>query len=367
MLFDVQLTAGCSEDFRQGSNRRFNRRRGCQGGVSWGALIALAAISAVFFITFIPGVLIYPEAEIARPQSVSPIEGELESAYRQSNETLAQHIGDMRDVMEDGVCIADGKFESQLDSSSVDFGGAFAAAAERATPIDTAIPDGVEFIGTLNEWYLRNVVQIVPVEGARHMSAGVGTYIRPNVIATSSQLLSPITQSIKLVDHNLGEIEGQVISSGENNQGIALIEVANRSNGSYFRSSQVEKGRAVNAIGAADLATATTLQPLTVNTGIVTAKISNSEGISYLYHSALSGTGFAGAPLTDSCGRLVGIHAGGPDLFHPDALLGRAALASNLEQLLSAGGFESMEQDGTLCEFEMTNLSTLERDIPDPD
>lgn len=339
--------------------------------------IATAVALIALLVLLIPGVLIYPDQTTATADDIE--------LRRQMNKTLEEHVERLRKQLAEAVCTpqnpggatpipggpqrsvpAPGQPGTDKPGQSPDKQGQMAPAAP-AGPTLAAAPAPVtgdarplsngELLATLE----RSTVLVLIVSsqpGVGVEGIGSGFFINERQIVTNRHvvesaasgrvfvanktLTQPIPVRIIAATRSTAQMQSQSpvdfalleVEQPTGIAGIALPAAADRLSAvtaAGFTMTLVQNDQAFKKLLAGD---ASAMPEMVVTQGIVTV-VQQKGSAALVFHTATISNGNSGGPLTDACGRLVGINTFGivdrkqPIAFH--GALGAVSLAGFLE------------------------------------
>ena len=297
-----------------------------RSGWSW-ALVPLAALVATLFLGLglWVGVREVSSRVAERPTTVTLLDEQATKdateRQRQQNAALEKEIEARKALLAGNVCVVD---PAQIPRLGPD--------RSAAVPPGAVVPPaGAQaFQGTLADLLTQAVVLIIaPGKGPdAGMSTGTGFFVAPGLIATNRHVIEDADQaeivvtSRKLARITRAQVMAQSPSSDIGGLDVALLRVESVSGvqplafspvvapldqviAAGFPGLLLQSDEAFTRLRNGDAAA---VPEIILTDGRVNAIQSASSGLKIIPHSAAVSGGNSGGPLTDACGRVVGIN-----------------------------------------------------------
>ena len=289
--------------------------------------IASGVAAAVLVFLMIPGVLRYPETGTRIESDEAALE-----AQRRSNEALEKRAEQLRNLLEAGVCVADGEFRIPDGSGAGKLSPSDMAAlpppAPEATPVPKhALPEGETFEGNVME-LLDQATVFIAQKLPEGVGTGTGFFVAPNLVMTNKHVVSgPPDSPNFLISKALGRPVGFKILAADgltdgSDADFALLELNEPVTGVTPLVFAPEPPPLTHVIAAGFpglyrkmdkridslFRDGTTDPPRQVVTNGIVSANQPGRGVELVAHTAQVTPGNSGGPLIDYCGRVVGIN-----------------------------------------------------------
>ncbi len=292
----------------------------------WALLPAALLLAALFLgLGLYAGIRAVAARVAERPTTVTLLNEqatkEAIDRQRAQNDALEKEIDARRRLLAGNVC--------QLDPATAPRLGPDRAAAVPPGAVVPPPPGGQAFQGTLAELLTQGVVLIIaPQTGSDgSVATGTGFFVAPGLVVTNRHVIEDadpaqlVVTSRKLARTTRAEIVAQTESSEIGGPDIALLRVAETGIQPLAFSTTAAPLDQVIAAGFPGLllqadeafdrlrhGDTSAVPEVILTDGRINAIQSSSSGMKIMPHSAAVSGGNSGGPLSDACGRVVGIN-----------------------------------------------------------
>jgi hypothetical protein len=347
-------------------------------------LIAVIVAVAVLLFLLLPGVLIYPERQVAERPDLD----RLIALQRESNRALEEQIRVLEEALDRGVCtvqdprlgipgsivpIRPGEDGARLGPPLVPGEAAPAILPEDETaeaeppdllppqPEETPVPPAAlpdqSFEGTLVD-LLDRTTALVIAENEQDLGIGSGFFVAPETLVTNYHVIENARPNgLFVTNQALGglrpaTLEFRTSGSAIGSPDYAVLSVPAASDLPHLSfSSTVARLQGVVAAGYPTIVLEADLNyqalingdigaipAMALTQGNVTVIQNEGQSLPIVAHTASISPGNSGGPLVDACGRVVGINTFGRINQQQASRVNYAIAAGNLTRFLSENG-----------------------------
>ena len=376
-------------------------------------LIAVIVAVALLLFLLLPGVLIYPERQVAERPDLD----RLIALQRESNRALEDQIRTLEEALDRGVCTIqdprlgipgtivptvpgeDGAGRSQLivpgQRSPTILPESEAAEAEapdllppqpEATRVPSAALPDQSFEGTLVE-LLDQTTALVIAEGTDALGIGSGFFVAPEILVTNNHVIEDAQiDGLYVTNDALGGLQRATLEFSTRGSEIgspdyAVLSVPAAANLPHLSfSPSVGRLQGVVAAGfptiilEADLnyqallnGDLDSIPTMAVTQGVVTVVQNEDQSFPIVAHTASISPGNSGGPLVDACGRVVGINTFGRINQQHASRVNYAIASVNLTRFLSDNGVPHSVVEGRCVNQSTPPEAPLPTPAADPD
>jgi S1-C subfamily serine protease len=296
------------------------------------AAVACGLAGAFLLFLLTPGVLRYPEPQVAPPPPPAPSADAI-VAQKESNRALEERIGSLRRLLDNGVCVADGSYRllerpgapliSPRDQEALPPTPPSLAPAPPA-----ALPQGAAFTGSLLELIDQATVLILTAKaGGEIDGSGSGFLVASGAVLTNRHVVNGEPGGkLYVIGRGVGVRQATVAAQSPDGEPGAPDFALLRLQGAAGQAVPLafappaERLEGVIAAGFPGLVLQSDqrfqallegngreLPAAAVTEGVVTA-VQPGAGANIVLHTAQITPGNSGGPLVDRCGRVVGVN-----------------------------------------------------------